>query len=493
MTTITLRLSDLVIMAPECILLLGVVVLTLADLWMKSSRTSIGIGALVVLCGALAAAVVQLVQETDATVLFGAYEADAFSSLCKIVLLLAACGVLGIAVGTPNETHAVGEMYTLYIPALMGAMLLVSSREWMTTYVALELLTISTIVLIGMRRAAIGKEAAMKLIVLGGVSSAFLLYGISFLYGCTGTTYYEVMASRLDMGQDASLITIAFVMIVASIAVKIALVPFHAWALDVGAGAAVPVAAFLSVVSKLAAIILLWRVCVDVLFPHAADVVVDVLFVLVCVSLVVAHVLALRQVTLLRLFAVSGIAHAALLLVPLIASGTRPDVDAWTIWLYYAVAYVLMNVGAFAAISLTHTTGTQPHVHQFAGLVYRAPWTAVAIVCIVLSLAGLPVSAGFFGKLFILLDALSQREGTAGIVLAALIVVGTVISFAYYFRIVRQMFWRPEGPVPPSSVRTRWFAQTVLWGSALGSVALGCAPGWLMELLAQLIAHTVVS
>jgi NADH-quinone oxidoreductase subunit N len=493
MTTITLRLSDLVIMAPECILLLGLIVLTVSDLWMTSSRTSIGIGALVVVCGALAAAVVQLVQGVEATVLFGAYEVDAFSLLCKIVLLVAAVGVLCIAVGTPQETHAVGEMYTLYIPALMGALLVVSSREWMTTYVALELLTISTIVLVGMRRASIGKEAAMKLLVLGGVSSAFLLYGISFLYGLTGTTYYEAMASRLNMGNDGSLITIAFVMIVAAIAVKIALVPFHAWALDVSAGAAVPVAAFLSIVSKLAAIIVLWRVCVDVLYAHTSDIVGDALFVLVCVSLVVAHVLAVRQVTLLRLFAVSGIAHAALLLVPLIASRAQPDVDAWTIWLYYAVAYVLMNVGAFAAIALTHMPGTQPHVHQFAGLVYRAPWTAVAVVCIVLSLAGLPVSAGFFGKLFILLHALAQRDGAMGIVLAALIVVGTVISFAYYFRIVRQMFWRPEGPVPTPVVRTQWLVHTVLWGSALGSVALGCAPDWLMDLLAQLIARTVVS
>lgn len=486
-TIMQLQAADLATFAPELTLFIATVVLAISDLFLPASlrRTWIGVGSLLAVVVSATIVWLQLGQGDVTTLLQGSYVVDGMAGLFKLLILTATALTLVMSMGAKRDaldTAHLGEYYTLYLPATIGAMMVASSRELITTFVALELLSITTVVLIGMRQSATrGKEAAYKALVLGGISAAFLLYGMSFLYGMTGTTSYEEMQRFLQTSpvDETQLIYVSFFLIIVGIGFKIAAVPFHAWTLDVYRGATIPVTAFLAVVSKLAGFMMLIRLAGDVLFPIdivQAAIGTDVrivLALLAVLSMIVAHTMALRQTNAMRLFALSGIANTGYLLIPLLSPSFHSE--GIVIWVYYAYAYVLMNMGAFIALLLV--SKPQQHtsdVSDFAGLYYRAPWTAVAVVLLVLSLAGIPLTAGFFGKLLILFGVMTTNMVGVAIVM----VVTSVLSFYYYFRIIRQMFLRttqPDIPLPRQMILTG-----TLWVCAAASVLLGLFPSRLI-------------
>lgn len=459
--------SDIGIMAPELILGAWFVVLVVLDLLLpgRASRRS-WIGGLT-LAGLLGAGALVLLRMIDMngsdpaeviSLLGDSYRIDDFGSLLKLFVLAGTAIVVLLGLGTAERDTAItdkGEYFYLLLPAAMGAMIMASSGNLITLYIGLELLSITSYVLVGLRRKSVlSAEAAFKYVVTGGISSAFILFGMSYLYGVTGTVQLDAIREALPaaVASYKAFVYVGFGCMLAGFAVKIAAAPFHAWSLDVYQGAPTPVAAFLAVVSKGAALAMVLRILFStVLFAGAggsaagsaagAALKEDVLFAVLLVaaiSMLFGTLAALRQKNVKRLLALSGVANAGYLLVPIGAGVTMTHSNNATELIFYLVAYLLMTLGAFAVLTVVSRSVGHDELKGFAGMYYRAPWTAAAMTVFVLSLAGLPVSAGFFGKLFILLGAANGKYYW----IVAVMVLSSVISYYFYFGLVRQMFMR---------------------------------------------------
>lgn len=482
-----LQASDLVYLAPELTILIVAVVLTVLDLLLPG-RISRGWVAWLALIGILVSAVFVILRLGDEPIqlLANSYRIDAFGSLLKLLFLGGAGLIVFMSIGSVDEDDVphVGELYYLLLPAVLGAMIMVSSGDLITLYVGLELLSIASYVLVGMRKEARSGEAAFKYIVLGSVASAFILYGMSFVYGMTGSTNLAEIGRILQDNFTAypALAYLSFFLMLAGFAVKIAAAPFHQWAPDVYQGAPTPITAFLAVVSKGAAIALLFRLVYLIYygvgqparFPLSSDVFVT-LSVLAASAMIIGNLLALRQQNMKRLLAYSGIANAGYLLVPLAVQLSSFHLNIFAEMYYYLTAYFLMNIGAFAVLMAVSKAAGHDEMSGFAGLYYRAPWTATAMVLIVLSLSGLPVTGGFFGKLYILIGALQMKL----IWLALVMIITSVISYYYYFAIVKQMFMRTAETA--GELRLTVPQTITIWLTAVLGVLMGFFPQWLLS------------
>jgi len=503
----SLTWSDAAYLAPEWILIVFAIVLVAIDLALprRISRSVIGWLTLAGLFTSLGFVIWRLmdlinhpasVNESGEQIggairlLADSYRIDQFSSLLKIVFLVATALIVLLSLGTVKreEIPDKGEFYYLLLPAVVGAMMMASSGDLITLYLGLELLSITTYVLVGMRKAAVqSAEAAFKYVVTGGISSALILFGMSYLYGITGATNLGSIAIGIQQhaAEYKELLYVAFFFLIAGLGIKIAAAPFHLWAPDVYQGAPMPVTAFLAVVSKGAALAVVFRIVYNVvLFANTPDAPISddmllVLLIMAAAAMIIGSTAALRQVNLKRLMALSGVANAGFLLVPLGISFKGVHASNFSEFLFYLAVYMLMNIGAFAVISIVGKASGHYELNGFAGLYYRAPWTAAAMIVFVLSLAGLPITGGFFGKLFILLGAAQSQAYW----IVAVMVAASAISYYFYFGIVRQMFMRAatqetEVPVPvPAGI--------VIWLCAVLTVALGIIPGpvlgWINE------------
>ncbi len=308
---------------------------------------------------------------------------------------------------------------------------------------------------------------------------------MSFLYGITGSTNLRQISAALPDASTAMLplLYVAFFLLLAGLGFKIAAAPFHMWAPDVYQGAPTPIAAYLAVVSKAAGFAMLFRIiygmfgveAIKVLFnqpsgAELANMTKDVslsLMVLAAIAMVIGNVTALRQTNMKRLLALSGVANAGYLLVPIANQFAILHYANFSEFIYYLTAYALMNIGMFAVIILMEQSNGHEELSGFAGLYYRAPFTAAAVVLLVLSLTGIPVTAGFFGKVYIMLGTVQTYHYW----LAAIMIVTSVISFYYYFGLIRQMFMRSDDR--PSEVKVPFLLGLTCWLCAAASVLLG--------------------
>ncbi|WP_280770532.1 NADH-quinone oxidoreductase subunit N [Salipaludibacillus daqingensis] len=367
------------------------------------------------------------------------YLIDSFAMVFKLIILVGVAMVIMISLHylDRNEEIYQGEYYSILLFATLGAMIMVSSADLITLFIGLEILSISSYALVGFKKHhRHSTEAALKYVILGGAASAFILYGMSFLYGLTGST------SLLEIGQvmptlfaDYTVImTISLIFMLVGFGFKISIVPFHMWAPDVYEGAPTPVTAFLSVVSKIAGFAIVLRVFTfGFLGVHEEWVM--IIAVLAAVTMVLGNIIALTQKNTKRLMAYSGIAQAGYLLVPVAA---LPFIGTFSInmILFYSIAYLMMTLGAFAVISLvTEDAGTND-LSSFAGLFQRAPYLAISMTVFLVSLAGLPLTAGFIGKAHIFFGAAAADM----LWLAIIMIVMSVVSFFYYFGFIKQMF-----------------------------------------------------
>jgi len=484
-----LYLSDLGSLAPELTIVISAMLLTIIDLILPK-RVSRDVLSWLMLVG-IAISMVFVVQklgiEEPIRLLNDSYRVDDFGNLFKLLFLGGTGLIAFMSIGSVKREDVanIGEMYYLLLPAVLGAMVMVSSGDFITLFIGLELLSITSYILVGLRRSAQSKEGAFKYVVLGSIASAFILYGISFLYGITGSTNLGEIAPILQQNFESysALIYLSFFLMLAGFAFKIAAAPFHYWAPDVYQGAPMPVTAFLAVVSKGAAIALMFRVFYQVFayfrvgtteLPLTDDIFLT-LAVLAAAAMIIGNFMALRQRNMKRLLAYSGVANAGYLLVPLAEQLTAFHLNNFPELYYYMVAYFLMNIGAFAVLTVVSAASGNEEMSSFAGLYYRAPWTAVAMVLLVLSLAGLPISAGFFGKLYILIGALHVHL----IWLAIIMIVTSIVSYYYYFAIIKQMFMRSLASDSP--VRLTNPQAITIWFCAGATVILGFFPQWLLN------------
>ncbi|WP_102273632.1 NADH-quinone oxidoreductase subunit NuoN [Cytobacillus massiliigabonensis] len=446
------------IMTPEFIILGVITLLSLLDLFMAKSvnRKLLGWLGLAGILGALVS-LLTLMGNGPESILYDTFRLDSFAIAFKLLLLIGAALVFLIAISyEPKEglNEYRGEFYYLFLAALLGAMMMSSSGDLITLFIGLELLSISSYILAGIRKKNSGSnESAMKYVVNGGISTSITIFGMSYVYGLTGTTNLLDMARHvvtLSDSQHIYLLGLAFFMIFVGLSFKVATAPFHMWAPDVYQGAPTPVTAFLSVVSKTAGFILIVRILMVIFYniptegPGSMPLLIkvqDYIAFLAAATMIIGNVVALRQKNIKRLFAYSSIAQAGYLLV-VVASMSAFLFD--TLW-FYLGAYLFMNLGAFAIIQLiTQKTGSED-ITEFAGLYRKAPILAIAMAVFILSLAGIPGTAGFIGKLNIFMGALVVEP--AHYVLVSIMIATTVVSYFYYFGVMVQMFFRPAANV----------------------------------------------
>jgi NADH-quinone oxidoreductase subunit N len=373
----------------------------------------------------------------------GMLTVDHYAIVVAALVLLTGAASLVLAADDP----AMGsEFMALVLLSCLGMVVFAQAANLITIFLGLEILSLPLYVLSGIHRdREASREAAVKYLLLGAFSSGVMLYGMALVYAATGTTFLSDIGNAILAHHAQALADVGLALMVVGFGFKLALVPFHMWTPDVYTGAPTPVTAFMSVATKAAAFAALMRF-VLVGFPGAYLHWQTVLEFVAVLTIVGGNLMALRQRNLKRMMAYSGIAHAGYLVVALTSASVLGIVAS----LYYLLAYTFMNLGAFAVIiGLSGQAEEGADLDTYRGLFFRRPLVAAMMTVFLLSLASIPTTGGFLGKLLILLSAVHSGQT----ILAVAIVVGTMISLYYYFGIVRTMFDRTvasaeAGPVP---------------------------------------------
>ena len=440
---------DLHTIAPEIIVVATLVIVLLIDAftgedarWTSSSLAGIGL---------LVAAIplVTLAMDGGDRVMFGgAYVVDDFALVLKALFLLSAYVVILLSTNyIADGDYWEGEYYQLVLGAVLGMLVMSSARDLVSMFVALEMLSIPAYMLASWRKRDVkGNEGGMKYYLMGVFASAILLYGMSLLYGLTGSTMLAEIGAVINGSPTTKpIVTLAIVFVIIGFAFKVSAVPFHSWAPDTYEGAPTPVTAFFAVATKAAGFVGL-MLLVFVGFYGREDVYGPLIWVLAVVTMTVGNLTALRQTNVVRMLAYSGIAQAGYILAPLAVAGVNGDVGVGSLQaiVVYLLIYAVMNLGAFAVvISVARKTGSA-ELSSFGGLFSYAPGLTVAMTLFLFSLAGIPPAAGWFGKLEIF-SSLVNADDWAGYSLAVFVAVNSVIAFAYYGRLMRIM-WMDEAP-----------------------------------------------
>lgn len=374
----------------------------------------------------------------DSTTLVDAVVRDRFSLVMQLILIGAcALSILFSESYLRAKKIPFGEFYPLMLWSTSGAMLMATSRNLLVLFVGLEILSIALYVLAGMsREESKSKESALKYFLLGAFASGFFLYGIAFFYGATGSLDLMALSNALMGNPEAKMLLLfGFALMFVGLSFKSAFVPFHQWTPDVYQGAPTNITAFMAVVSKVGAIAALFRV-MQAGIPIREDWVPAMTAVAIA-TMLVGNAVALLQKDVKRILGYSSIGHAGYLLVGLLSYVNAPGEVSIATTLYYLMSYGFMTMGAFAVLSLTTQDGREgTRLEDLRGLWQRNPQAAVALIVFVVSLIGIPPTAGFFGKFFIFQDAVAAGLMPLAIVLA----ISSAISVAYYLAIAWNAF-----------------------------------------------------
>jgi NADH-quinone oxidoreductase subunit N len=371
--------------------------------------------------------------------------------------------------------------YGLLLICGAGLVFLVSANDFLMVFLGIEMFGIPSFILAGyLRSRERSNEAAIKLFLIGAFSTAMLLYGTAMIYGISGSTSLTQLQANLGaLRAMPTLSLMAVFFIIVSFGFKIALVPFHMWVPDVFEGSPKPIAALLSVAPKVAGAAIAMRVF-DLILPQSNLGLYGILAVLAALTMTIANIVALQQTNIIRLLAYSSIAHMGYLLMGLVGGN---DLGITGVYLYGWV-YLFMNLGVFGiVISLAKTLGSD-EISAYAGLAKRAPFLAALLTVFLISLAGLPPTAGFVAKFYVFLSAFQS----GWIWLVALAAVNSVISVAYYFRIVHQMYFRQATSDAPIALATS--ERLTLAATSFVTIFLGLAPQYFVT-TAQALSVTI--
>jgi NADH-quinone oxidoreductase subunit N len=419
---------------------LGLGLLALGLLVPQNDRRGIGYVAAAGLAGLMVAAF----SMRDASgVVLGGYIIDPFGTYFKVLFLAAA---LLTAVCSFEYVEKMGfnqgEYYALLVLATLGMMILASSGELISLYLGLELMTITFCILAAYRLDdAKSAEAGIKYILLGAMSSAILLYGLSLVYGASGSTVIKEIAQAVATGGASPALLLGTIFLLAGFAFKVTAVPFHMWSPDVYEGAPTPVTGFLSVASKAAGFAALVRVFFGAL-PDLHNFWVQLFIALAVLTMVLGNLVAIPQTNIKRLLAYSSISQAGYLLLGVVSFSVL-GIGAI---MYYAMLYVFGNMGAFMAATAFYNTDGSDEIRDYAGLARRSPLVAAVMLFSLLSLAGIPPMAGFVGKFYLFMAIISQGY----IWLAILGILMSMVSVYYYLLVAKAMYLGnpPEGSRP---------------------------------------------
>ncbi|WP_127476825.1 NADH-quinone oxidoreductase subunit NuoN [Sulfurivermis fontis] len=425
---------------------------------------------------------VSLYEEGRALTFSDTFVSDPMGSVLKAFIYLATFFVFLYAKDYLRARNMFkGEFYILGLLGVLGMNVLVSAHSLLTIYLGLELLSLSMYAMVALQRDSLqASEAAMKYFVLGAMASAMLLYGMSMLYGITGSLDLgQINGGTAALQDNGMLLSFALVFIVIGVAFKLGAVPFHMWLPDVYHGAPTAVTLYLSSAPKLAAFAMLMRLLVDGL-AGLQEQWEGMLILLTVLSLAAGNLIAIAQTNLKRMLAYSAISHVGFLLLGVL-SGTQAGYAAA---MFYAIVYVLMGLGGFGMIVLMSRAGFEAdRIEDFKGLNERSPWFALMMLILMFSMAGVPPFLGFWSKLAVIQAAV----GADLVWLAAVAVVFSVIGAFYYLRVVKVMYFdQAEAGTP--GVHAGLDLRVVLSANSLAVLGLGLFPGGLLALCVAALA-----
>ncbi len=464
--------NDLLAILPELIVIVGGLILLVLPK-VRSARF-LSMATLILLAAAGDLALVQMIQNPFPRLLFyGMFLKDRLSCLFQLaILVFMGLVILNVAGNSRDDLRSRKELYALLLFAAAGLLFVVGAQHLALIYVGLELVSLTSYLLTGLnKRSALAVEGGLKYFLFGSLATGAMLYGISLLYGLTGSMELSSLAAFRQKLPEAPLLgSLALLLLVVGFGFKVALVPFHMWAPDAYEGASTPVTAFLSVAPKLAGFAVLVRVFHLGFSPEVA-VWSSLLSILSILTMTVGNIAALVQTNIKRLLAYSSIAQAGFMVLGL---GLATPLGL-TATLYYLVAYLLMNAGAFAgAIYVGNLTGRED-LRAFTGLARTQPLAAFMVAVSFLSLAGIPPMAGFFAKMWIFGAAI--QAGAMG--LAVVAAANSVIALFYYMKVVRYMYL--EGPAAAAAAAPPRALLVALGVSTVGLLVVGLLPGpWLV-------------
>ncbi|HEU5249335.1 MAG TPA: NADH-quinone oxidoreductase subunit N [Thermoanaerobaculia bacterium] len=479
-----LSASQWLLLSPELFLTTaGLVILAISVFFDKAKEEFLAF--LTILATAVTIGLVLLVSGQhghENPILGGMFVVDNFAIFFKLLMLVSiVLTALASVRFVGSAPYPGGEYYALLLFTGVGMLFMVSGNNLVSIYVALELMALSSYILAGYFKGEIkSTEAALKYFVLGAFSSGILLYGLSLVYGMAGQMGLPELATLLAGAEKSNLLSVGILLILAGLLFKIAAVPFHVWVPDVYEGAPTPVTAFFSVGPKLAAYAILARIFY-VAFPRFHADWSLIVAVVSAATMVVGNVAALLQSNVKRMLAYSSIAHAGYALLGVI--GFRTEFGLWGI-LVYLLAYTFMNFGVFALVVFLETKGyAAESISDFNGLARRNMTAAVVMLVFLLSLAGIPPTAGFIGKYY--LFSAAMKAGYAW--LAVLAVLMSAVSIFYYFRIAAAMFFS-EGEGAP--MRSSYALTTAVMICAVATVMIGIVPQPIVEVLRACVIKT---
>ncbi len=431
--------ADLPFLGPEVILTLAASIILLGDLLIprKDSR-HLAVPALVGLVGASLAAL-GLYRAEARSIFSGMLVVDPFSTYFKLLFLLATAVVVLITYTSKAlSQRRMGEYYSILLFSLLGAFIMASASDLLMFYIGVEMLSVPSYILTGYdRRDAKSAEASLKYVIYGAFASGAMLYGISLLYGFTGSTNLARVAQELTNADIGTFpLALAVVLVFAGLAYKMSAVPMHFWTPDVYQGAPTPITAYLSVPSKAAGFALFIRLLFSLDLNAEGIDWLWVTAVVAAVTMTLGNLAAIWQDNVKRMLGYSSIAHAGYLLMGVAALHSE-GFPGYRAILFYLAVYLFMNLGAFAVVVLVHNRTGSEEISAYRGLGFKSPALAVSLTICLVSLIGIPPTAGFVGKLQ-LLTAVIYTQGLVW--LAVLAVINTAVSAYYYLRIVKAMY-----------------------------------------------------
>lgn len=476
-----MNLANYLSAAPEMVLLGLLCVVLVTDLFVNDEHRNITFWLSMASLAITLWVLLATAPDARTVVFSGAYVSDAMSQAMKIAVVgfVAVAFLYARDYLRANDLHK-GEYYVLGMFGLLGMMIMISANSMLSMYLGLETLALSQYALVAFdRNNANSSEAAMKYFVLGAIASGALLYGISWIYGVTGALEFSAIAAAIesDPALNGMPLWFGLAFLIVGIAFKFGAVPFHMWLPDVYEGARSPVTLYIASAPKIAALALLLRILVDGLGDlHAVWA--DMILVVAVLSLLLGNVVAIAQTNIKRMLGYSTIAHVGFILLAVFCGTGKGNAAA----LFYTLTYIVATAGAFGIVILLSRRGYEAELlSDFKGLNARSPWSALMMMFIMLSLAGIPPLVGFFGKLNVIDAVLSS--GYTG--LAVLMVLASVVGAYYYLRVIWYMYF--DAAEDQAVLQASGDTRLVLSLNALAVLGLGLVPGWLWALCTRVL------
>ncbi|MDJ0807629.1 MAG: NADH-quinone oxidoreductase subunit NuoN [Gammaproteobacteria bacterium] len=477
--------NQLIPVLPEIYILSLACLVLVIDLFIKQENRIVTYG-ITQIGLLLAVAITVAVGQPQTQIIFdGSYIRDPMSDVLKVgIFVVSFLAFLYAKDYLRDRDLFKGEFYTLGLFAVLGMIIMVSANSFLTIYLGLELLALSMYALVAFNRdSQDGAEAAMKYFVLGALASGILLYGISMVYGMTGTIRFDELGGAIQkVGLDNVVLVFGLVFIVIGLSFKLGAVPFHMWVPDVYHGAPTAVTLFLGSAPKIAAFALAMRMLVDGMEPLVGQGGWQgwqgMLIVLAVLSMAIGNLIAIAQTNIKRMLAYSTISHVGFILLGILA-GTK---EGYTAAMFYTLVYALMSAGGFGiVIALSRRGFEAENLDDYKGLNQRNPWFAGMMLLLMFSMAGVPPTVGFFAKLFVL-DAVVSVDLTW---VALVGVFFSIIGAFYYIRIIKLMYFDKPSDESPLSMGVD--TQVVLSLNGLSMLYLGLFPAGLLS-----ICHTAI-